>query len=462
MKKHNIFKVVCIAILIAVLLTWIVPSSYYYGGIVDNGKAQMGIFDLFSYLGSILSYFGYVPLYILAVGGFYGVLYKTNGYRNLLNKLVDKYEGSEWIFLTIVMILFAVITSVSGLSLGLFFLFPFVITTILLMGYSKITALLTTVGSVCIGLIGTSYSLTEMATVNEYLGLSAASELIVKLVMLVVGLILLIVNTLLYARKHRINSPRKGFLYPETTNEKAKTWPIAFVFDAVLVVMILSFVSWTSAFEITFFEDLLTNINEFKIGEFPIFAKLIGGISAFGNWSLTDLTVLVVIASGFVALLSKVSFNDMVKGFGLGAKKALKPAFIASIVYIFIFIAAYHPYTITIMDPIMSLTDTFNVVTTAITSFISHLFNVEMYYSASNTLGYITSVITDTSVYGVVGVIWQATYGLAMLFVPTSVILVAGLAYLNVSYCKWLKAVWKLLLQLIVALLVIFLIIAMI
>ena len=186
---------------------------------------------------------------------------------DLLNKLVDKYEGSEWIFLTIVMILFAVITSVSGLSLGLFFLFPFVITTILLMGYSKITALLTTVGSVCIGLIGTSYSLTEMATVNEYLGLSAASELIVKLVMLVVGLILLIVNTLLYARKHRINSPRKGFLYPETTNEKAKTWPITFVFDAVLVVMILSFVSWTSAFEITFFEDLLTNINEFKIGE---------------------------------------------------------------------------------------------------------------------------------------------------------------------------------------------------
>ena len=189
MKKHNIFKVVCIAILIAVLLTWIVPSSYYYGGVIDNGKAQMGIFDLFSYLGSIVSYFGYVPLYILAVGGFYGVLYKTNGYRNLLNKLVDKYEGSEWIFLTIVMILFAVVTSVSGLSLGLFFLFPFVITTILLMGYSKITALLTTVGSVCIGLIGTSYSLTEMAVVNEYLGLSAASELIVKLVILVVGLI---------------------------------------------------------------------------------------------------------------------------------------------------------------------------------------------------------------------------------------------------------------------------------
>ena len=224
--------------------------------------------------------------------------------------------------------------------------------------------------------------------------------------------------------------------------------------------MILSFISWTGAFEITLFDDVLKSINEFKIGEFPIFAKLIGGVSSFGNWSLTDLTILVVIAAGFVALLGKVSFNDMVKGFGQGAKKALKPAFIASMVYVFIFIAAYHPYTITIMDPIMSLTDTFNVVTTALTSLISHVFNVEMYYSASNTLGYLTSVITDTSVYGVVGVIWQTTYGLAMLFVPTSVILVASLAYLNVSYGKWLKAIWKLLLQLLVLLLAVFLIIA--
>lgn len=462
MKKHNIFKVVGITILVVVLLSWILPSSYYYSGVIDNGRAQVGLFDLFSYLGAILSYFGYIPLYILTVGGFYGVLYKTNGYRNLLNKIVDKYQGSEWVFLTIVMILFAVITSVSGLSLGLFFLFPFVITTILLMGYSKITALLTTVGSVCIGLIGTSYSVTEISIINDYLSLSASSELIAKLVVLVVGLIILIVNTLLYARKHRINSPRKGFLYPETTNEKAKTWPITFVFDLVLLIMILSFISWNDAFKITLFDDLLESINGVTIGGFAIFAKLLGSVTSFGNWSLTELSVVILLASGFVALLGKVSFNDMVKGFGAGAKKALKPAFIASIVYVLIFISAYHPYTLSIMEPIMGLTDTFNVVTTSLAAFVSHFFNVEMYYSASNSLGYITSVITDTSVYGVIGVIWQATYGFAMLFVPSSAILVASLSYLNVSYGKWLKAIWKLLLQLLVVLLAIFLILAMI
>lgn len=462
MKKNNIFKVVCITILIAVLLTWIIPATYYSGGIVDNGRIQVGLFDLFGYLSAIVSYFGYIPLYILAVGGFYGVLYKTNGYRNLLDKIVEKYKGSEWIFLTIVMIVFAVITSVAGLSFGLFFLFPFVITVILLMGYSKITSLLATVGSVCVGLIGTTYSVTEISIVNSYLSLSASSEIFAKLIILVVGLIILIVNTLLYAKKHKIDTPRKGYLYPESTNKKAKTWPIVFVFDFVLLIMILSFISWNDAFGVTLFDDILTSITSFTIGDFAIGDKLLGGVSSFGNWQVTDLITLVVLATGFVAFLCKVKFDDMLKGYGEGAMRFLRPAFITTLVYVLIFISAYHPITLTIAEPILGLTDSFNVVTTSLAAFVSHFLNVEMYYSASSLLSYVVATFTDSSVYGVIGVIWQATYGFAMLFVPSSVILVAGLSYLNVSYSKWLKAIWKTLLQLLVVLLAVFLIIVMI
>lgn len=462
MKKNNIFKVVCVALLIAVILTWILPTTYYNGSLVDNGRIQIGIVDLFNYLTAIVSYFGYIPLYILAVGGFYGVLYQTNGYRNLLDKMVKTYKGNEWIFLTIVMIVFAVITSVTGLSLGLFFLFPFVITTILLMGYSKITALLTTVGSICIGLLGTSYSITELEVINSYLELSPSSELVTKLILLVVGLILLIVNTLLYARKHKIDEPRKGFLYPETSNPKAKTWPIVLVLDVALIVMILSHISWSGVFEVTLFDDLLESMNKVTIGDFAIFEKLFGGLTSFGNWQVTDLINVVLVSTGFVALLGKVKFNDMLNGFGAGAKRALRPAFVTSLLYLLIFVSAYHPYVLTITEPILSLTDGFNVVTMSGAAFISHLFNVELYYSASSLITYIVATFTDTTVYGIIAVIWQATYGFAMLFVPTSAILVLGLSYLNVSYFKWLKAIWKLILELLVVLLVIFLILVMI
>ncbi len=461
MKKNNIFKVVCITLLLLVLLTWILPTTTYYGGELTVGdRIQIGFFDLFTYIGMLITNFGQIPLYILAVGGFYGVLHKTNGYRNLLDKIVQKYKGNEWIFLTLVMILFAVITSVAGLNIGLLFLFPFVITVVLLMGYSKMTAALVTVGSVCVGLIGTTYSAHDLGLLNQVLNIPANSEILYKIVILVLGLILLIVNTLLYAKKHKIDEPRKGFNYPETENKKAKTWPIILVMDLALLIMILSFISWEDVFEVKIFSDALTAIQDFKLFGFPIFAKLLGSVSAFGNWQITELMTLVLVATVFVALFCKVKLNDMLQAFGEGARRALRPAFMATLVYLAVVISVYSPIALTIIKPLMDLTKDFNVITTSVAGVISQFFSVEMYFNvypdmASATLPYIISLYSD-SVYGVIGVIWQAMAGFAMLFVPTSVVLVATLSYLKVSYFKWLKAIWKFLLELFVVLLIVF------
>ena len=144
------------------------------------------------------------------------------------------------------------------------------------MGYSKTTALLATVGSVCIGFLGTTYSITETAAIHNALKLSASADIVTKLVLLVVGLIILIVNVLVYAKKHKIDEPRKGFLYPETKNPNTKTWPIILVFDLTLLVMILASISWSGVFEITFFDDLLKSLNKVTINDFPIFTKLMG------------------------------------------------------------------------------------------------------------------------------------------------------------------------------------------
>lgn len=463
MKKNNIFKVVCVTLLLVVLLTWILPTTTFYGGELTAGeRAQVGFFDIFSYIGMLITNFGQIPAYILAVGGFYGVLHKTNGYRNLLDKIVQKYKDNEWIFLTLVMILFAVITSVAGLNIGLLFLFPFVITVILLMGYSKMTAALVTVGSVCVGVIGTTYSAHDLGLsfMNQLLNVPASSEILYKIVILVLGLILLIVNTLLYARKHKIDEPRKGFHYPETENKKAKSWPIVLIMDLALLIMILSFISWEDVFEVKIFANALTAIQDFKLFGFPIFAKLLGTVSAFGNWDVPELMALVLIATLFVALFCKVKLNDMFQAFGEGARRALRPAFMATLVYFIVVVAVYNPIDLTIVKPLMDLTKDFNVITTSVAGVISQLFSIEMYFSvypemASATLPYVISLYSD-SVYSVIGVIWQAMSGFAMLFVPTSVVLVATLSYLKVSYFKWLKAIWKFLLELFAVLLIIF------
>lgn len=464
-QKYSIFKVVCIALAVVIILTWVFKTMKMndLGTEIEKltTRSELGLFDLFNYLTSIPQAFGYIPLYILSVGGFYGVLYKTSGYRNLLDKLVDRYEGREWVFLTIVMIIFSVLTSIAGLSFALILLFPLVFATMLLMGYSKTTAVMTTVGSVSVGMIGNTYSIMDaQAITNSYFDLSASTDLIPRLVTLVIALIILIINVLIYARKHKTDEPRKGYLYPESKNKKAKSWPIIVAFDIMLIIMVLSFMSWTSAFDKQWFNNALESIKNFKIAGFPILSKILGekGLVAFGSWSYTQLICMIVIMTLLVGLMSKVKFNDMLDGYVNGMTKALKPAFIGTFVYIFVFISAYHPILYNLTDPLMHISKSFNwisVITLSFASTISHFLNVELYYSAYNMVPYLQILFDNAKLYHVMAYVLQATYGLATLFVPSSVVLVATLSYSGVKYSRYFKAIWKMLLELLLLIIIV-------
>ena len=464
-QKYSIFKIVCIALAVVIILTWVFTTKQLsdMGNEIEKltTRKQLGLFDLFNYLTSIPQAFGYIPLYILTVGGFYGVLYKTNGYRNLLDKLVDRYEGREWIFLTLIMIFFSVFTSVAGLSFALILLFPLVFATMLLMGYSKTTAVMTTVGSVSVGLIGNTYSIMDsQAIINSYFQLSASTDLMPRIITLVLALTILIINVLMYASKHKTDSPRKGYLYPESNDKKAKYWPIIVVFDIMLLIMLLSFMSWNNAFNVKWFDKALEAVQNYKIAGFPIISKLLGesGLIAFGTWSCSQLICVIVIMTLIVGLMSKVKLNDMIDGYVAGMTRALRPAFIASFVYIFVFISAYHPILYNLTDPLMHINKSFNwisVIALSGASTISHFLNVDLYYSAYNMVPYLQIIFDNAKMYHVMAYVLQATYGLAVLFVPSSVILVTTLSYSGVKYSRYFKAVWKMLLELLLLIIIV-------
>ena len=49
-EKHDLFKLTGIFVLIAVLLTWLVSSSYFTAGTLSsNGFNRVGLFDLTTY-----------------------------------------------------------------------------------------------------------------------------------------------------------------------------------------------------------------------------------------------------------------------------------------------------------------------------------------------------------------------------------------------------------------------------
>ncbi len=202
--KHNTIKVVLVTLLLFMLLSWILPAAYFSTEYVDQGRVQMGLFDLFNYPLTSLSYFGYIALFIIVVGGFYGILYKIPAYRSFLDKIVKAVDGNEFVALSIIMILLAIITSFCGMQLALIVFFPLLVTLILLMGYDKIVAALTLVGSTMIGVAGTTFGFSNTNILVSTLSLKTDSQVVVKIVILFVGLILLILNTYFYIKKLKI------------------------------------------------------------------------------------------------------------------------------------------------------------------------------------------------------------------------------------------------------------------
>ena len=469
MKKHNTLKVVIITLLLFALLTWILPCATYQTEYTELGRYQVGLFDILSYQSTVFGYFGYVALFVLVIGGFYGVLYKTGAYRRMLDSLVKKFKGKEVICLVVIMALFAFLTSFAGLQLALLMLFPFVISLVLMMGYNKVAATAVTAGSVAVGLMGTTFSYNTTQVLQQYLSVELTDLIWAKIVLLVLGVVLLALFTLKFGKKASTKNcdDKEEFIPEEVKAEKAKdkdkgkkhkvrVWPLVLILDLMLIVTILGFIPWNSAFGITLFDDVTTAITEFELFGFPIFGKILGAISAFGYWTLVELVTLMLLAIIILKFVYKIKWDDVFNGFGKGVRRALVPALIVILIYTCLVLTTYDPYQLVIYKFILGLTKGFNIFTTGLVVVISSIFNGDPLYAFYSVLPYFVSVVTDTNNYQLIAVIFQSLYGIVTLVAPTSIPLMLTLAYTNTSYKDWFKYIWKLLVALLVLAFIVF------
>lgn len=547
MKKHNTIKIILGTALVCFLLTWIIDAAYYSTEFVNQGKVQMGLFDLFSYSLTSLSYFGYISLFIIVVGGFYGILYKIPAYRNMLDAMANKFKKFGILTISIIMVLLAVITSICGLQFGMFLFFPLIASLILLMGYDKMVVALTLVGSTMVGMIGTTYAFNNVVVINDTLGTSITDNILVKFAILVVALFLLILNTILYIKrnnsvkgnkkkveavsdikeveedivvekiveevapkKEKTNSKKsttkstakssttkssskssstkstakskksttksknnnkaaaldeevivikntedETYLVPASNDTKTKSWPLIIALLILFVVMILAFIPWNSVFGLDIMSDATEAVNGFKLFKFDLFAKLLGTYNTFGDWMITDMFFPMAFIVFLLSIIYNVKFDDILDGFAAGAKKALTPAMFVLLAYLVLVINTYHPFQLNIYKFILGTADNFNIVTSAFAGIVSSILNVDPSYAFQAVLPYFNGTVTNTDIYPIAGILYQAMYGFSMLFAPTSIILMSTLSYLGLSFKEWFKGVWKLLVELFIIILII-------
>lgn len=464
MKKHGLTKILGIILLLLVILSFILTGS-------NETKHFIGILDVpYNFVQSVY-YFFYIALFILFIGGFYGVLNEIPSYKKLMDQIATKLKpsGKKFVFITILVL--ATVTSLTGITLPLLILVPFVISIILLLGYDKLVAISATVVSMMVGYIGGicvtvfDSSSNTLITLESFIGIEKMFiNVIPKLLLLLAGITLLIY----YVNNHIKSVENKKVKYEledetelkinelSSNYNEIKTWPIIVSLSLLFVVLILGLVPWNDLFEITIFEKFHTWLTELSIKDFAIIPNIFTTtLYAFGDWysdgevmAYMLLSVLILIFTIINAIIGKVKLNTLINNFKEGMKKFLPIVGIIMLSYT-VFITTHRNG---FFENLVVSYGKFNYTITSLLTFLGCFLYVDMYYITTEVFAPIINLITDESVYESVALLFQGIYGIFNIVGPTSIILIFILSYMNVPYTTWLKYIWRFILALIILL----------
>ncbi len=470
MKKNNLLKVLGVCFLFVVFLTWIIPASSYVSGTYTKGSTSpVGLLDLVRIpISVITSYIGYAVL-ILAIGGLYGVMNRTGVYGKLVDSIKEKFTKKEKVAAIISILFFAILASLTGLNYVLIVFVPFFLAVLLKLGFTKLSALMSTVGAILVGNAASTYGFDVCGYLNYYLGLDVNNNILTKVIFLAILLFLLIMFVLKHgmldkgAKKSEEPVMNIPLLDDDTYEKKSKKSyiPMFVVFILTFVFLLVACYNWRYAVNYGGFEELYEKVMAVKINGYPILANIIGNTSPLGYWGISEITMTLVLASLLIKWLYSIKFSDYISAFKKGVKDVLPVAFyavMASVIAVLVLGSSNgNSIYYTFAHKILSYQGkVFNAIVIGGLSTLSGLFMNEFPYYVNYMIGNITAVFTATEIYPLIAFVMQSTFGIMMFVMPTSAILLIGLSYLKVSIQDWWKYVWKYVLEATAVALVIF------
>lgn len=483
-KKYGLFKVLSIMLLAIVAITYFVKDR-------SGATSYLALGDVFlNYLQSFYYFFD-TALFIMVVGGFYGVLNKIPAYKKMVKGIANKMEDKSKMFVVAITIILALVSSLTGLNVILLLIVPMLVSIVLLLGYDKLVAISATIGSIVVGFIGgifvtvkdpSSYYEVSYTTIDKLVGLDSNwSNLLPKILLLVLGIGLLVWYILSHIKKCENGNSSYALTKSDTLlvevkdktgkkveveeTKKIRVWPLAVALGLVFVLLVLGYLPWSNLFGLEIFNDFHDWLTGLAIGDYKVVTSLISGsFSAFGTWAgLGNYMMAMVIVALFtvvLALVYRVKFEDAIDGFFYGVKKMLPAVFVAMLAYTILVCSYNHGFIETL---ITMASDKFgdNALVHSLVTLLGSVLNVDLYYTSAGIFTSITSTLSDSANLNVYAVMFQSLYGLVQVVGPTSILLLVGLSYLDVPYKTWLKYIWRFVVELLIVILVVLMVVSL-
>ena len=445
MKKYNVFKVLLIALAVAIVLSFLIPQSTIgYSGIEKGKINPITLIDCVSNGLTSFSVFIASFIYILSIGIFYGVLKKSEKYDAVITNTAAKFNNKK-VFVIISILTFGILTACIGDVMPMLIFVPAFIDVAKKMGYDSKASILSTVGAMILGSAGSLYT----NYTNQILATKVTDNIIAKIIILVVSLAALILFVVLTSKVKDTKLKKE---------KVEKGLPISLAFDIMLVLIILGTVSWNGYFGFTGFSDFFESMVDFKVFKISLFNAIIGQtLVAFGEWTIYSLIVLLLVVSFILSLIYRIKFDALLETIANGIKKSLPYALILVLANV-VLVAVYNSgfYT-TVITSVGAMKD--SILSSSTISALSSVAYPDYSYASQFTLSTLATVISNTKIYVVLAFIFQAIYSLVLLISPTSILILMALRYENVSYKDWIKYIYKFFLGLLILYFVIIIII---
>ncbi len=443
-KESKLIYSIVICFLVYVLLSWIIPTGTFSAGeITTSSTNPVGLGGLLYYPALTLGTFIQFGLIVLAIGGLYGVMKRTKSYAKMIEFVVTKCNSKKKGLLIATILVTAILTSLFGCPYVMLILVPFMMDVLMELGYSKKIALVSTIGSILVGQVGSTFGYTIAGAAATTLGIDILSGLLSRVILL--ALVLFIFILFVLSKSNEKDKDSEAIYYEKESGKDAKkvrALPSVIVLVLLVVTTLVGMFTWNSVFNVTLFDDIAT-----KLAEVKVLDNIIGLSANLGAWDSYELIGILVLASLLIGWLYNLKIKDIVDSFSEGAKKLLKPAFyvtIVNIIFTLMLVNQNNNMLVWILGKIN--TKGFNIVSVLGSSVIGSLFYNVFPYFFYNTAAILTNFYT-AEYYNIIIFVGQAIYSIFMMILPTSIILVAGLSMLNISYKEWVKYIWKFLLE---------------
>ena len=406
------------------------PINGMYG--IEDKNGNISYYNSGSLFGAID-----VALFIIVIGGFLGVTMTTGAIQAGISRLVDRLRGRERWMIPILMCVFALGGTTYGMAEESLAFYALVITVMIAAGYDALTGAAVVLLGCGIGTYGSTINPFATGIASGFAGIAISDGFVLRLVMLIGGLAIGIFFVMRYADKVKRDPSQSVVANMRASNEArflaedqdtdviemTGTHKVVLaLFGLAFVVMMYGVIPW---------EDM-------SIGLPTLW------------WWFPEMTASFVLFTIIIGVVARLSETQLTESFVNGARDLLGVALIIGIARGITVIMTNGQITDTVLHWAEVALGDVGQAAFAIVSFLLFLPLSFLIPSSSGLATVAMPIMSPLAVFAdvpkdLVVTAYQSANGLMNLFIPTSAVVMGGLAIARVPYGTYLRWVWPLL-----------------